>query len=137
MPSLSLLLGGLILNEESAIKRQRRPALLLYLVETDVQGIFSTLPNTGDAKDCKKALDALNVYFVPQVDTMDASRCSRQLTQAPGETIRQFATKLRRAVKYCNYGEGGRRQTTRFVMKYFASVVIRTLRKNDHKKVVA
>ena len=105
MPSLTLLLEGLILNEENANNRQRKPALLLYLVGTDVQGIFSTLLNTGDAKDCKKALDALNVYFVPQVDTMDASRCYRQLTQAPGETIRQFATKLRRAVKYCNYGE--------------------------------
>ena len=72
---------------------------------TDVQGIFSTLPNTGDAKDCKKAVGTLNVYFVPQVDTMDASRCYGQLTRAPGQTIRQFATKLRGAVKDCNYGE--------------------------------
>ena len=65
----------LILNEKNANNRQRRPELLLYLVGTDVQGIFSTLPNTGDAKDCKKAVGTLNVYFVPQVDTMDASRC--------------------------------------------------------------
>lgn len=28
-----------------------------------------------------------------------------QLTQTPGETIRQFATRLRCAVKDCNYGE--------------------------------
>ena len=60
---------------------------------TDVQGIFSTLPNTGDAKDCKKALDAMNGYFVPQVDTMDASRCYRQLTQAPVPG-RQFDSSL-------------------------------------------
>ena len=93
MPSLSLLRGGLILNKENANNRQRRPALLLYLVGTAVQGIFSTLPNTGDAKDCKKALDALNVYFVPQVDTMDASRCYRQLTQTPVPG-RQFDSSL-------------------------------------------
>lgn len=49
--------------------------------------MFSTLPNTGDAKDYKKVVDTLNTYFVPQVDTMYARDCFRQLTQAPGETI--------------------------------------------------
>ena len=78
---------------------------MLHLAGTDVQDIFSTLPNTGDAKDYKKAIDALNAYFVPKVDTMYARHCFRQLTQAPGETIRQFATRLRRAVKDSNYGE--------------------------------
>ena len=72
---------------------------------TDVQDIFSTLPDTGDAKDDRKAVDALNAYFVPKVDTVYARHCFRQLTQAPGETIRQFATRLRRAVTACNYGE--------------------------------
>ena len=96
---------GLILNEENVNNRQRRRALLLHLAGTDVQDIFSTPPNTGDAKDYKKAVDALNAYFVPQVNTMYARHCFRQLTQAPGETIRQFATRLRRAVKDCSYGE--------------------------------
>ena len=36
---------------------------------------------------------------------MYARHCFRQLTQAPGETSRQFATRLRRAVKYCSYRE--------------------------------
>ena len=90
---------GLILNEDNANNRQRRHALLLHLAGTDVQDIFSILPNTGDAKDYKTAVDALNAYFIPQVDTMYARHCFRQLTQAPGETIRQFATRLRRAVR--------------------------------------
>ena len=96
---------GLILNEDNANNRQRRRALLLHLAGTDVQDIFSTLPNTGDAKDYKTAVDALNAYFIPQVDTMYARHCFRQLTQAPGETIRQFTTRLRRAVKDCDYGD--------------------------------
>ena len=96
---------GLILNGENASNRQRRRALLLHLGGTDVQDIFSTLQNTGDARDYKKAVEALNAYFVPQVDTMYARHCIRQLTQAPGETIRQFATRLRRAVKHCSYRE--------------------------------
>ena len=60
---------GLILNEENANNRQRRRALLLHLAGTDVQDIFYILPDTGDAKDYKKAVDALNAYFVPKVDT--------------------------------------------------------------------
>ena len=95
---------GLIVNEENANNRQRRRALLLHLAGTDVQDIFFTLPNTGDAKDYKKAVDALNAYFVPKVDTTYARHCFRQLTQATGETIRQFATRLRRAAKDCDYG---------------------------------
>ena len=66
--------------------------------------ISSTHSQTGDAKDYKKAVDALNAYFVPKVDTTYARHCFRQLTQAPGETIRQFATRLRRAAKDCGYG---------------------------------
>ena len=96
---------GLILNEENANNRQRRRALLLHLAGINVQDIFSTLPNTGDAKDYKKAVDALNAYFVPKVDTTYARHRFRQLTQAAGETTQQFATRLRRASKDCDYGE--------------------------------
>ena len=48
-------------------------------------------------------VDALNVYFIPQVDTLYARHCFRQLTHAPQEKNRQFAT--RRAVKDCDCGE--------------------------------
>ena len=72
---------------------------------TDVQDTFLTLPNTGDVKDYRKVVDALNAYFAPKVDTTYARHCFRQLVQAPGETIRQFATRLRRASKDCDYGE--------------------------------
>lgn len=92
------------MNEDNTNNRQRRRALLLHLAVTDVQDIFYTLPNTGDAKDYRKAVDALKAYFVPKVDTTYARHCFRQLAQAPGETIRQFATRLRRAAKDCDYG---------------------------------
>ena len=60
---------GLIVNEDNTNNRQRRRALLLHLAGTDVQDIIYTLPNLGDAKDYKEAVDALNAYFVPKVDT--------------------------------------------------------------------
>ena len=95
---------GLIINEENANNKQRRRALLLHLAGPDVQDIFSTLPDTGDAKDYKKAVEALNAYFIPKVDVTYARHSFRQLSQAPGETTRQFATRLRRVAKDCDYG---------------------------------
>ena len=94
----------MIINEENANNKQRIRALLLYLAGPDVQDIFSTLPDTGDAKDYKKVVEALNAYFVPKVDATYARHSFRQLSQAPRETTRQFATRLRRAAKDCYYG---------------------------------
>ena len=96
---------GLILNEDNASNRQRRRALMLHLAGPDVEDIFLTLPNTGDVKDYRKAVDALNAYLAPKVDTKYARHSFRQLIQAPGETIRHFATRLRQASKDCDYGE--------------------------------
>ena len=90
---------GLILNEDNANNRQRRRALMLHLAGPDVQDLFLTLPNTADVKDYRKA------YFAPKVDSTYARHCFRQLVQEPGETIRPFATRLRRASKDCDYGE--------------------------------
>jgi len=111
-------------NEENENSRQRRRALLLHLAGTDVQDIFYTLPDTGDATDYKKAVDVLNAYLVPKVDTTSAKRCFRQLTQAPGETNRQFATRLRRTAKDCDYGQS---------IKSFASALVRKSSENSWK----
>ena len=79
---------------------------MLHLAGSDVQDLFLALPNTGDVNDYRKAVDALNAYFAPKVDFTYARHCFRQqLVLAPGETIRQFATRLRRASKDCDYGE--------------------------------
>ena len=72
---------------------------MLHLAGPDVQDLFLTLPNTADVKDYRKA------YFAPKVDSTYARHCFRQLVQEPGETIRPFATRLRRASKDCDYGE--------------------------------
>ena len=46
---------GLIVHEDKDDNKQRRRALLLHFAGPDVHGIFSTLPNTGTAKDYEKA----------------------------------------------------------------------------------
>lgn len=96
---------GLILTDEvQPATTQRRRALLLHLAGQDVQDVFSTLPDTGEAADYKKAVDALNAYFIPQVNTALARLEFQKLQQKPGETVQQFATRLRQAVRDCAYG---------------------------------
>jgi len=87
---------GVILNEENANNRQRRRALLLHLVDTDVQDIIYTLSDIGDAKDYKKVVDALNTYFVSKVHTTYSRHCFRQLIQHLGKQF-DSATRQRRA----------------------------------------
>ena len=43
--------------------------MLLHLAGPDVQEIFSTLADTGEATDYAVAVTALNGYFLPKVNT--------------------------------------------------------------------
>lgn len=96
---------GLIVAADNATDKQRRRALLLHLTGPDVQDIFATLPDTGEDTDYRKAVDVLNLYFIPKVDTTYARHCFRKLSHSLGETVRQFATRMRLSAKDCNYGE--------------------------------
>ncbi|CAB4023306.1 Hypothetical predicted protein [Paramuricea clavata] len=62
--------------------KQKR-ALLLHYAGPAVDEIFDTLSDTGEDKDYKKAVDALNAYFLPQVNSdIDAYNTRlRQLAQ--------------------------------------------------------
>ena len=60
---------GLIIEDGKDDNKQRRRALLLHFAGPDVQDIFSTLPDTGNAKNYKKAVEALSTYFIPKVNT--------------------------------------------------------------------
>ena len=96
---------GLIVGETTAAAtKQRRRALLLYLAGPDVQEIFTTLTETGDATDYNRAVEALNAYFVPQVNSAFARQTFHQISQKPGETVQQFATRLKKAAKDCDFG---------------------------------
>ena len=55
---------GLIISEgTTAATKQRRRAMLLHLAGPDVQEIFTTLTETGDATNYASAVEALNAYF--------------------------------------------------------------------------
>ena len=60
---------GLIITETTnANTRQQRRAMLLHLAGPDVQEIFSTLADTGEATDYAAAVTALNGYFLPKAN---------------------------------------------------------------------
>ena len=119
----------MIVDADKAIVKQRRRALLLHIAGPDVQDIFATLPDTGEVTDYKKAVDALNLYFIPKVDTTHPRHCFRKLSQAPGETVRQFAATvdcgdLQKTVII------EKKQTTKYVMKFCADVQVLILRES-------
>lgn len=62
----------------------KRKALLLHHTRTDVQDIFSTL-DRGGPRDYDKAVDALNKYFVPQVNTAFAPTFLSNITEQWGD----------------------------------------------------
>ena len=96
---------------------------MLHLAGPDVQDIFLTLPNTGDVKDYRKAVDALNAYFAPKVDTTYARHCFRQLVQAPGkqsDSLQPDSDEHRKIVTMA------KTQITKFVMKSSSSAPART-----------
>jgi hypothetical protein len=59
----------------------QKRALLLHYTGPDVDDIFETLPDTGEDKDYKKAVECLNTYFVPKVNTVYEEYQFRQAKQ--------------------------------------------------------
>ena len=59
----------------------QKRALLLHYAGPDVDDIFETLPDTGEDKDYKKAVEYLNTYFVPKVNMVYEEYQFRQAKQ--------------------------------------------------------
>ena len=64
--------------------------MLLHLTGPDVQEIFSTLADTGEAIDYATAVTALNGYFLPKANASFARQKFHRLQQKEGETILQL-----------------------------------------------
>ena len=60
--------------------------MLLHLAGPDVREIFTTLTETGDATNYASAVEALNAYFVPQVNSAFARQTFHRITQNPWDS---------------------------------------------------
>ena len=83
-------------------KTQQR-ALLLYQVGQATQEIFDTIPNNGADDDYKTALDKLDAYFLPKKNIDYEIFQFRQAIQQSGETVDQYATRLRKLAAHCEF----------------------------------
>ena len=81
----------------------QKRAILLYQADPEVYEIFKMLLNTGEAKDFKKAVDALTAYFEPDKNKIYQTYMFRQAKQMPSETVDQYHTRLRGLAKYCDF----------------------------------
>ena len=95
---------GLLIDPTKENKMVQRRALLIHVAGEEVQKIFETLPDTGEAKEYQKAEDALNAYFNLQVNATFQNHLFRNMEQKDGEMVAQFVMRLRHAVKDCDYG---------------------------------
>ena len=82
-------------------KKQQR-AILLHLAGPEIQDIFDTLEETGN--DLETALSKLTDYFEPRKNIPFERHNFRQTKQAQGETIEQYAIRLKHQVQFCDYG---------------------------------
>ena len=117
---------GLIVGETTtAATKQRRRAMFFHLAGPEVQEIFTTLTATGDAIDYNRAVEALNAYLVPQVNSAFARQTFHQISQKPGETVQQFATRLKKAAKDCYFGTDADNQIRDAVLNKCTSTYIK------------
>lgn len=83
-------------------------ALLLHLAGPQVRDIFNnSIPTAarGEAKDYKKAMDALTEYFKPQKNVPMARQAFLAAQPRAGETINNFVTRLQMLAEHCEYGD--------------------------------
>ena len=64
----------------------------------------SRLADTGTAAEYEKAVNELNAYFIPKLNSTYQNPVFRSMEQREGDTVAQFVTRLRQVVKDCDYG---------------------------------
>ena len=82
-------------------------ALLLHLAGPAVRDIFKTFADEdkGGAKDYNKAIDCLSDYFKVKKNVPMERQTFLAAKPNPGETINNFASRLKSLVEHCDYGE--------------------------------
>ena len=102
----------------------RKKALLLHYAGEAVQDIYDALPTipTSDGSTDSTTTDPygsttaiLTSYFAPKRNLQYEIFTFQSASQEPGETLDQFATRLRILAKYCEYTDVDREIKTRII----------------------
>ena len=116
---------GLIIVAGKEDHKVQKRALLLHTAGEEVQKVVETLPDVGEAKDYDKLVKVLDEYFIPQVNSTYQNYLFRCTEQKENESIAQFVTRLRQAVKDCDYGDQSENQIRDQVVHKCRSVQLR------------
>ena len=115
----------------------RKRALLLYSSGEEVSDIFETLPDQGEDKDYKAAVDALNAYFQPKINKTYEVYKFRNAAQESGESIDSYHTKLRRLAQTCEFTSEEEEIKSQIILSGSSSRVRRrALRENMDLKAI-
>ena len=96
---------GLFINDADDTNQQQRRALLLYTAGKEVRNVFKQLPDTGEAKDYQKAVDALNRHFIKRTNATFLRHKFRLIVQMKEENVSQFVIRLREAAEGCDFDD--------------------------------
>ena len=83
----------------------QKRVLLLYQAGQATQDIFDTLTDTGEANNCKKAMEKLDAYFTPKKNVGYEIFKFHTAVQLPNETVDQFATRFRKLAQTCGFAD--------------------------------
>ena len=75
------------------------------LKSVEIYLIFKTLPETGEAKDYKNAVDKLTGYFKPKKNIEFERYTFRQANQHEAETLDEYHTRLQQLATHCEFHE--------------------------------
>jgi hypothetical protein len=93
----------------------RLRASLLHFGGDDIQEVFETLTDTGSDDDFDKAEKALTDYFTPKQNVHYETIMFQATRQEQHESVQDYATRLRRLSKKCNFHDANREIYTQLI----------------------
>ena len=93
----------LYLVAKGIMKDEQKTALLLHTGGLNLQELYYTLLTGTDIKPFAESMELLDNYFAPQLNVPFGRHQSRQMEQAPGESVDQFVCRLKQKAITCEF----------------------------------
>ena len=96
---------NLYLVAKGVTNEQQKVALLLHTGGLELQELYFSLTGEEEDKQYAECISILDSYFVPKVYLPFERHQFRQMSQALGEKVDQFVSRLRQKAAMCNFGD--------------------------------
>ena len=95
--------------------------MMLHYAGDEVNDIFKTLADTGEAKEYKKGKDAITNYFELKVNSEFEVYKFRQATQHLGESMDTFYTRLHSLASNCGFTDNDKKIKSQIIQSCVSS----------------